>query len=354
MIQIANSSLSILLVDDSEYKIEKVQQFLNNVLPNSKVIVAKDSISAQKCLELEKFDLLLLDMQLPNRYGESEPEEEGGLVLLKELEIGDNFKQPTRIIVFTQYDELQVNIRADFPELGAVKFDPTSDDWERTLYRSLLSLSKSKKVRNKIVYCEGDNVSLYNSVGLPGIEFWSLRDSRSIYFAAKNEKDKFALRDRDFLTSNEIRTLTQKPYFENYFILDYYCFENYIYHPSNICEVVSDFNQEEYINELKKQKNEKLESIIQDYKLARLGYTDFIDNDKNNMDENPENEIIVSLKSDDFETFYKFFDMAGKKDKHFKKSFNKKYLEKYNLDAKKLAKTNWFNHKIREVLAKIL
>ena len=48
-------------------------------------------ITALKKLEFEKYDLLLLDMQLPNRFGESEPEENGGVALLEELEVADNY-----------------------------------------------------------------------------------------------------------------------------------------------------------------------------------------------------------------------------------------------------------------------
>lgn len=354
MNQNIHTSLSVLLVDDSDFKIERVKTFLGEVAPNAKLTISRDRISAQKNLVSDKFDLLLLDMQLPNRFGESEPEEVGGVSILEELEMSEEYFQPTRIIVFTQYDDLQEGLRNSYPELGAVKFDLSSDNWKNTLFRALNSLSKSKSVIKKIVYCEGENAPYYNSVGLFGIEFWALKDSRAIYLAAKNEKDKFALRDRDFLTTNEISVLTKKPYFENYFILDYYCFENYVYHPDNISELINNFNKEEYLSELIKQKNEKIESIIQDYKLARLCYTDFTDNDKRNMDENPEDEIITSLKSNDFETFYKFFDMAGKKDRGFKKSFNKSYLEKYNLDVKELVKTEWFKYKISNILLKLL
>lgn len=349
-----NSSLSILLVDDSDFKIEKVKLYFSEVTPNSKIEIARDQISAQNQLVSEKYDLLILDMLIPYRHGVTEPQEDGGVLLLEELEIGEGYIQPTRIVVFTQFEKLQENIREKYPELGAIFYDLTSDSWKHTLRRTIVSLSKSKKKSNKIVYCEGDNVTYYNSIGLKGIEFWALKDSRAVYFAAKNEKDKFALRDRDFLTSNEIGVLTNSPYHENYFILEYYCFENYLFHPDNISEVIIDFNKDEYIVELTKQKNAKFDSIIQDYKLARLGYTDFTDNDKATMDNNPEDEIISSLKSDSFETFYKFFDMAGKKDKGFKKSFNRSYLEKFNLDKELLAKTNWFKINISNILNKIL
>lgn len=98
------------------------------------------------------------------------------------------------------------------------------------------------------------------------------------------------------------------------------------------------------------QKNIKIEAIIQDYKISRLAYTDFNENAKRNIDKNPEIEIIPSLKSDILEEFYKFFDMAGKNDKENKKSYDKTFLSKYNLDTNQLVKTKWFRMKITEIL----
>lgn len=346
--------LSILIVDDSEYKIEKVRTFLTKTVPTALLAIANDYISAQKKIESEKYDLLLLDMQFPIRIGEGESLENGGEMLLDELEFEEKYIHPTRIIAFTEYEHLRKDIRDKYPELGAIKFDLTSNKWELFLERTLKSLSKSKNTGKKVIYCEGDNVKYYNMISLLGVEFWSLLDSRAIYFAAKNETDKYALRDRDFLTTNEIKKLTNEPFYTNYIILDYYCFENYIYHPDNLEEVISDFNKSEYIEELVKQKNNKLDAIIQDYKLSRIGYTDFTDNERKNMDTNPEEEIVSSLKSNNLEDFYKFFDMAGKKDKKNKKSFNKEYLAKYNLTVKQLVVTDWFNSQFKKVLTKAL
>lgn len=351
MLPVINVSLSVLIVDDENYKIEKLKDFFCETNPNSIVTIVFDRISALQKLASDKYDLMILDMQLPNRHGESEPDIEGGIILLEEIELSDSYIQPTRIIALTEYEDLQVNIRDNYPELGAIKFDITSDLWKVNLHRCLNSLSKSKIASKKIIYCEGDNNIYYNSIGLPGIEFWSLNNSRSIYLAAKNEKDKSALRDRDFLTTNEINKL--KKLHSNYFILEYYCFENYIYHPDNINELLLDFNKTEYIEELTNQKNEKISSIIQDYKIARSSYTEFTDNNKKDMDKNPELEIVESLKSNDFEAFYKFFDMAGKCDQGHKKSFNKKYLEKYNLEIAKLAKTEWFKQKISSIILSV-
>jgi len=345
-----DSHLSILLVEDSEVKRLVVNKYIEGICPKLSITIAKDRISALKILEVEKFDIMLLDMHLPNREEDNDPQEDGGEMLLEEIFFEDNFKQPTKIIALTQYDKLQKSVREKFPELGAIKFDPSSSKWKEEIFRVLYSLSKSKIEKKIIVYCEGKNAVFYNAIGISNLEFWELSDSRAIYFAAKNESDKLALRDRDFLTTNEISVLTSKPFFENYRILEYYCFENYLYHPDNIIELVEEFDYDGYISDLILQKNIKIEAIIQDYKISRLAYTDFNENAKRNIDKNPEIEIIPSLKSDILEEFYKFFDMAGKNDKENKKSYDKTFLSKYNLDTNQLVKTKWFRMKITEIL----
>lgn len=81
----------------------------------------------------------------------------------------------------------------------------------------------------------------------------------------------FGLRDRDFLTDNEIKNL--KKQYSNYLVLDYYCFENYLYHPDNISELqIKDFNRNWYVEELIKQKNSKYDSILLKLTNARNSY----------------------------------------------------------------------------------
>jgi len=347
---VIHSHLSILLVEDNEIKKMIVQKYIESICKTLSLSFAKDRISALKKLSIEKYDLMLLDMQLPNREEDTEPQENGGEMLLDEIFFDEQYRIPTKIVALTEFENLQNNIREKFPELGAIKFDSSSDNWKEIIKRVLHSLSKSKNEKKIIIYCEGKNAELYNQIGIPNVEFWGLNDSRAIYHAAKNEPDKLSLRDRDFLTSNEILKLTSKQYFENYRILEYYCFENYLYHPDNILELIPDFNHSNYINELTSQKNIKLDAIIQDYKISRMGYTDFNDNDKVNMDKNPEEEIIQCLKSDSLEDFYKFFDMAGKNDKGYKKSFDKTFLSSLNLNPYDLVKTKWFKEKIEKLL----
>lgn len=339
-------TLSILLVEDSQYKIDKIHNLISQQ-SHIRVTTVMDQLEAQRKIAEEKYDLLILDMQLPLRYGE-ETQFDGGEKILMELETDDDLKIPNQIVALTQHELSEISLRERYPDIAVIKYDNTSTRWEEALNRIFIRIVKSKNVAKSIVYCEGQNSLYYNLLELPNIEFRGLPDSRAIYLAAKNEKDKFALRDKDFLTTNEVATL--KKMHENYFILGYYCFENYLYHPDNIKELINDFDKDAYITELIRQKKIKLMTIVQDYKLSRSAYFDFNDNSKTNMDNEPEKEIISSLESDELEIFYPYFDMAGKKDNKHTKSFDKSYLATYNLDKDLLAKTKWFKQKITEIV----
>lgn len=322
----AKTHISILIVDDCQAKVNKISKVLEECNTGGlKVEVASDQINALNYLAKEKFDLLILDMQLPNREGDSELDKLGGVNLLTELyQCDDEYIMPTNILALTEYDELQTAIRDEFSEVASLKFESESDKWNNSLKRKILAIEKSKQKSRRIIYCEGRNAELLNSMDLQNIEFRGLEDSRAIYLSAKNEPINDALRDKDFLTTKEIEKL-QKEY-PNYFVLKYYCFENYLYHPDNLLEAIEGFDIGEYIDNILTQKNDKQFDIIQDYKLSRNGYTELQDQGKRFKDNAPEDEIVELLRSSEFEDCYVLLDMAGKKDKQHKKSINKQLL----------------------------
>lgn len=348
----ANINLNILIIDDEEDKAKTITDYILSVESNISFELAKNQVDALTILEKRKFDLVLLDMCLPLRDDEK-LDESGGENILDELDINECYIRPSQIIALTQFDSLQEEVRNKFPELGAIKYSKEQADWEKGLKRVIVASLKSKEVQRVIIYCEDKNDILYNRIGLENIEFRGLRGgSRKVYESAKFEKECFAVRDKDYLTRNEVKWLTSR--FGNYLILDYYCFENYLFHPDNMDEYfrknnVDKFDKRVYIKEIINQKNAKLLNIVQNLQVARNGYFDFTDNQKSNMDRNP--EVIDCLKSNEFEVFYPYFDMKGT-DK--KKGFDRSFLTNYNLDKKKLASTQWFKSKMRNVFEKIL
>ena len=191
----------------------------------------------------------------------------------------------------------------------------------------------------RVLICENQNDKFYNLLGLPNCIFTGVKDSRSVFLDIKRDSRYQSLRDRDFLSDKDIEKL--KKIYPNHHILKYYDFENYLYHPNNIAELNPDgFDIKTYINEIKRQKKEKVHYILPKIQSARQTYEEFKTESKLNYKDT--NDIVDDLISDDFERFYKFFDM--------KEQFDKTYLSTLNIDKQHLASTLWLKQQIQQIL----
>ncbi|WPP49857.1 COR domain-containing protein [Catalinimonas niigatensis] len=194
---------------------------------------------------------------------------------------------------------------------------------------------------DRLIACENKNAEILKNLNLPNIIFFPERDSSTVFIKVKTKLDIYGLRDRDFLLDSEIQKIRSK--YPNYFILNYYCFENYLYHPDNIQELgLASFNKEAYTNEIIKQKNEKKHHIISNFKNSRKNYQEFRIEHEKLQDKGNEDEIINNLLSDEIEVFFKSYSM--------KDYFSKKIIEKYQLKNIELASTNWFRSKIENLI----
>lgn len=227
-----------------------------------------------------------------------------------------------------------------FPKyINSGKYSELANQKE-TLINEFDSLELPKNDGNIIVFCENKNANVLNNSGLNNVSFIPEQNSNSVFIKVRANPDKFGLRDRDFLTDEEIQRL--KKQFKNYFILEYYCFENYLFHPENLAELnLMDFNNDAYKVEIIRQKNEKRDKIISIYKKSRDSYQELkIDSEKIKCKK--DDKIIEYLKSDDIEIFFKSFSM--------KDYFDKKQLANYNLTEEILSSTNWFKVNFLKVI----
>lgn len=195
---------------------------------------------------------------------------------------------------------------------------------------------------DRIVACENKNADVLKTLNLENVIFYSERDSATVFIKVKTKLEMYGLRDRDFLLDSEIDKIKSK--YPNYFILDYYCFENYLYHPDNISELnLGGFDKKSYISEIVKQKNEKKNYIISIYRNARNTYQEFKVEHENLRDKSNEDKIMEYLESDDIEIFFKAFSI--------KDYFNKSIIEKYGLKATELSGTIWFKERFSKLLS---
>jgi internalin A len=221
------------------------------------------------------------------------------------------------------------NIRCDFSLEKVNVFELTSD------------VIKSRLSPDRLVFCENKNADVLKGIKYNNIIFFPEKDSSSVFIKVKTKPDAFGLRDRDFLLDTEIERIKKK--YPNYFILEYYCFENYLLHPNNIAELnLNGLSIEDYKNAIIKQKNLKKNHIISIYRNSRNTYQEFKIEHENLRDKINESDIMDYLESDNFEIFLKAFSM--------KDHFDKVIISKYNLKQSELANTKWFKERLNEIL----
>jgi energy-coupling factor transporter ATP-binding protein EcfA2 len=191
----------------------------------------------------------------------------------------------------------------------------------------------------KLVTVENQNDQFYNAaLGEGGYLFLPASNNREVFLTVKGDSNMIGLRDRDYLTSHEIEAIKKK--FPNLKILHYYAFENYIYHPDNLQELkLADYSRDNYVGDIVNQKKERLISIVDEIGISRQTYVEFKEGIK--MEEDRK-EITGALQSDDFETFYPFFNM--------KKHYSRTFLQRFNLQTKELVATTWFKKQIDMIL----
>lgn len=187
----------------------------------------------------------------------------------------------------------------------------------------------------QVVLCENKNDEYFNLLKLPNKLFVGVQNKDEVCRSVKNNPRFYGVIDRDYLTDNEIRKIRKR--YPNLFVLGFYAFENYLYHPDNILELKPEFDAEAYRNEIIRQKNEVRDDILINLKQSR--------NYKILKDENIEDKTLDTLKkalrSDAFNEFYPLFDMKGQ--------FDRSSLAKLNLAKDRLARTKWFAKAIGSV-----
>ena len=229
---------------------------------------------------------------------------------------------------------------------------------EATKWVNLQKAIKLVKEGNKVIACEGENEVVFNSLNLPNCIFYGKNgkeklNSKAVYITIQREPVFWGLRDGDFLTKSEKENICRQ--YSNYKILDYYSYESYLYHPDNLEELCQlnglEFSKEDYVNEIKRQIKNKFDLINRGIREARKTYEE-LKNDQELAKEKKskktkcrnerENFIASSLKSEDFEIAYTYFDM--------KKEFDRTCLGHYQFSEVDFYSTNWFKQQIANIL----
>lgn len=233
------------------------------------------------------------------------------------------------------------------PQAAILDFDQFDFDYQRTVTPEpkdsleVYEIAVPKEValeifRDKqIILCENKNDEFFNLLNLPKKLFVGVQNKDEVCRSVKNNPRFYGLIDRDYLTDNEIKKIRNR--YPNLYVLDFYAFENYLYHPDNLLEAMPEFDAEAYRQEITRQKNRLRDNIILNLKQSR-NYRILKDE---NIEDKALDAILEALKSNAFNEFYPLFDMKGK--------FDRSSLAKLNLTEDRLARTTWFLQAIKHV-----
>jgi hypothetical protein len=317
---------------------KKIEEF--RVETNNKIVKEFDLIRKSKVQEIKSLQdsLKAKKDQLKRRINDFDEQ-----INKAEIEFNQSSKTLVSIIKSTligktkYLKDLQIQIQNKY--YNSSKYHEVKKEYGITT-KELEELNVPEVNEKIIIYCENQNSIFFNNLNFENIHFIAENNSNSVFIKVVANPIHFGVRDRDYLTDNEIVKIQNL--YSNYIILEYYCFENYLFHPNNIEELnKKEFNKELYIEELIKQKNSKYDSILIKLKNARNGYQEFKVPD-NKFRENDE-VICKYLKSDEIEEFLKSFSL--------KTEFDKTIISKLQLKQEELSSTDWFRKKMENLLS---
>jgi len=138
--------MKICIIDDDESKREQIAAIVGEVSSGSARIVEGASVNAaRQYLKSTKFDLLIIDIALPN-YDREKPELTGGIDFLDEMVRAGRFVTPDHIIGITAHEDIFSSAASCFGgELWSiVKYDPRSLEWQERLQSKIQHILRVK------------------------------------------------------------------------------------------------------------------------------------------------------------------------------------------------------------------
>lgn len=127
--------IKILIVDDEYEKVGDIKQVLDNGSPNVFAIDhVTTAVAARKAMLENEYELVLLDLNLPNAVG-SPPTPNGGLQLFDLIKLDSKVRLPADVIFVTAREELIESASQDVQRRGGVlvQYGVGNDNWRGVL-----------------------------------------------------------------------------------------------------------------------------------------------------------------------------------------------------------------------------
>ncbi len=143
------TKIKVLLVEDQNSKATRIVKALldTGIIERQNIDVVTDTEAAKQSFAKEKYDLLIVDIQIPLRFG-STPLKDGGIRLLLEVAAdSERYSLPGHIIAITAYDKAVLDYQQQLADLAIqlVKYDASTDNWVDKLQRKALHALASQR-----------------------------------------------------------------------------------------------------------------------------------------------------------------------------------------------------------------
>jgi nucleoside phosphorylase/CheY-like chemotaxis protein len=154
--------MKLLLVEDMQSKAQRILEVLSATsAAYAEVTRVEDIVSAKRALSAERFDALILDLQLPMRSGD-EVQKLGGKTLLQEILASDFLLRPRYILGISEYPESIELAESTFADnlFGLLDSSALESEWKPRLLSFLEHVASATQVQSNPNAPSGYGISL--------------------------------------------------------------------------------------------------------------------------------------------------------------------------------------------------
>lgn len=136
--------LRVLILEDNAEKLAETSQVLldTGLVDHDSIESVGDAFNARKRIKDALYDLLILDLYVPEKLGEA-PNQDTGKRLLEDIVTDEALQMPRRIIGLTGFKDLAANFTADFQAYGVIliHYIQRSSQWHTPIIMQLRQIS---------------------------------------------------------------------------------------------------------------------------------------------------------------------------------------------------------------------
>ena len=145
--------IKILVVDDNIEKISDIGKIIDEFkdIKSESISTVTNLNDARRSLCNEKYDLLILDMNIPPKIGD-EPKNNAGLDLVRDINNLQRINKPSNIVGLTAHEELKELYEKDFNSSGwvLIQYSIISEKWKGQLRNKIKNNEYERLDENKI------------------------------------------------------------------------------------------------------------------------------------------------------------------------------------------------------------